>query len=328
MARIEVVSTEGLSGRKKVEYWNDIATSAMMAMTADPADVATFCGRMSRADVGDVRAVEVFSHSARVQRSPGHIARSGETAFLLELQLDGTSIARQGGREARLNAGDFTLLDSARPFEVRCAAPMKLLVLKVPRALLGKYLGCPEAMAAIAMCTASASNELTSRFLRDLWRWSSTALGDSTRSEHAARAALELIACAYGTLPDARANIGAAGAHRIRVIDYIETHLSDPDLSPTAIAEALRMSCRYLHRVWKAEDGESLARYVLRRRLEECARALRDPLYVGRSITAIAFDWGFVGVPHFCSAFRDQYGLSPSEYRTSAAPKRCASRTR
>jgi AraC-like DNA-binding protein len=328
MARIEVISTEGLSGRKKVEYWNDIATSAMMAMTADPADVATFCGRMSRTDVGEVRAVEVFSHSARVQRSPEHIAHSGETAFLLELQLDGTSIARQGGREARLDAGDFTLLDSARPFEVRCAAPMKLLVLKVPRALLGKYLGCPEALAAIPMCAERASNELTSRFLRDLWRWSNRTLADSSRSEHAACAALELIACAYGALPDARADVGAAGAHRIRVIEYVERHLSEPGLSPASIAEALRMSCRYLHRVWKAGGGESLARYVLQRRLEECARALRDPLYVRRSITAIAFDWGFVGMPHFCSVFRERYAISPSEYRTSAVSKRCATLTR
>jgi AraC-like DNA-binding protein len=327
MARIEVVSTDGLSGRKKVEYWNDIATSAMMAMTADPADVATFCGRMRRADVGEVRAVEVFSHGARVQRSPGHIAHSGETAFLLELQVDGTSTARQGGREAPLGAGDFTLLDSARPFEVRCAAPMKLLVFKVPRALLGKYLGCAEAMAAIPMCGERTSNELASRFLRDLWRWSSTALDDSGRPEHGARAALELIAYAYGALPAARAgSVSAAGAHRIRVLDYVETHLSDPGLSPASIAKALRISCRYLHRVWKAEDGESLSRYVLRRRLEECARALRDPLYVRRSITAIAFDWGFVGMPHFCSTFREQYGVPPGEYRLSpAVSKRFAS---
>jgi len=35
MARIEVVSTDGLSGRKKVEYWNDLAASAMTAMTAN-----------------------------------------------------------------------------------------------------------------------------------------------------------------------------------------------------------------------------------------------------------------------------------------------------
>jgi AraC-like DNA-binding protein len=317
MARIEVVSTEGLRGRKKVEYWNDLATSAMMAMTADPADIATFCGRMRRMDVGEMRAVEVFSHGALVERSAAQVARSAERAFLLELQLDGMSATRQGGREARLEPGDFTLLDSARPFEVRCADPMKLLVLKVPRALLGKYLGCPEAMAAIPMCAAHASNELTSRFLRDLWNKSNAAL-DSRRAGHATRAVLELIAYAYCALPPARVDVfRASGAHRIRVLDYIESHLSDPSLTPTSIAVALRMSRRYLHHVWGGEDGESLARYVLRRRLEECARALRDPLHVRRSITAIAFDWGFVGIPHFCSAFRQRYGKSPREYRAS-----------
>lgn len=319
MAPIEVVSTDGLSGRKKVEYWNDLATSAMTAMTADPADITTFCGRMRRMEVGEMRAVEVFSHGARVERSPAHVARSGETAFLLELQLDGMSATRQGGREAWLEPGDFTLLDSARPFEVRCTDPMKLLVLRVPRALLGKYLGCPEAMVAIPMCAAHASNVLTSRFLRDLWKQSHAVL-DPGRADHATRAALELIAYAYGALPPARGDaMSAIGAHRIRVLDYVESNLSDPCLTPASIAAALRMSRRYLHRVWKGEDGESLARYVLRRRLEECARALRDPLHVRRNITAIAFDWGFVGMPHFCSAFRQHYGSSPREYRASAA---------
>ncbi len=328
MARIDVVSTDGLSGRKKVEYWNDLATNAMMAMTADPTDIATFCGRMKRVDVGAVTAVEIFSHGARVERSPAHVACSGETAFLLELQLDGGSATRQGGREADLKPGDFTLLDSVRPFEVRCAAPMKLLVLKVPRALLGKYLGCPEAMAAIPMCAGRASNELTSRFLRDLWGRSDAALDfgradaalDFHRADHVARAALELVAYAYGALPAARADgSSAAGAHRMRIVDYIESQLSDPCLTPASIAGALRMSRRYLHRVWKGEDGESLARYVLRRRLEECAQALRDPLHARRSITAIAFDWGFAGMPHFCSTFREQYSVSPREDRASAA---------
>jgi len=319
MARIDVVSTDGLSGRKKVEYWNDLATSAMTAMTADPADIATFCGRMRRMEVGEMRAVEVFSHGARVERTPAQVARSGETAFLLELQLDGISATRQGGREARLEPGDFTLLDSARPFEVRCTDPMRLLVLKVPRTLLSKYLGCPEAMSAIPMCAAHASNEFTSRFLRDLWTQSNATL-DPARADRPIRAALELVAYAYGALLPTRGDTASATAvHRIRVIDYVESHLSDPCLTPASIAAALRISRRYLHRVWRAEDGESLARYVLRRRLEECARALGDPLHSQRSITAIAFDWGFVGMPHFCSAFRQHYGRSPSEHRVSAA---------
>jgi len=321
MARIEVVSTDGLSGRKKVEYWNDLAASAMTAMTADPADVATFRGRMRRMEVGEMRAVEVFSHGARVKRSPAHVARSAETAFLLELQLDGASATRQGGREACLEPGDFTLLDSARPFEVRCTDPMKLLVLKVPRVLLSKYLGCPEDMAAIPMCAARASNELTSRFLRDLWSQSDAAF-EPGRAGHAGRAALELVAHAYCALPPVRGNaVSTTGAHRRRILDYIESHLSDPALTPASIAEALRMSSRYLHHVWKQEDGDSVARYVLRRRLEECAQALRDPLHARRSISAIAFDWGFVGMPHFCSAFRQCYGSSPREYRASAASR-------
>src|SRR5581483_9844998 len=163
-----------------------------------------------------------------------------------------------------------------------------------------------------------APNELTSRFLRDLWRQSDAAL-EPGRADHAGRAALELVAYAYCALPPAHGKAASAtGAHRIRVLDYIEAHLSDPSLNPASIAEAMRMSRRYLHHVWKGEDGDSVARYILRRRLEECARALRDPLHARRGITAIAFDWGFVGMPHFCTAFRERYGRGPGEYRASA----------
>jgi len=97
---------------------------------------------------------------------------------------------------------------------------------------------------------------------------------------------------------------------------FIEDHLEDPRLTPSSVAGALKMSPRYLHQVFN--EGETIARYILRRRLEECARALKDPAQAGRTVTEIAFQHGFNDASHFSRAFRERYDETPREYRQRA----------
>jgi AraC family transcriptional regulator, positive regulator of tynA and feaB len=80
------------------------------------------------------------------------------------------------------------------------------------------------------------------------------------------------------------------------------------------VAAQLRVSSRYLRMIFAA-SRESVSSYILRRRLEECARQLADPRWRAHSISDIAFRWGFNSAPHFSRSFRDLYGTSPREYR-------------
>ena len=56
-------------------------------------------------------------------------------------------------------------------------------------------------------------------------------------------------------------------------LNYIEAHLTNPELAPTPIAITCRMTTRYLHHVF-SDELETVSRYIQRRRLEACARAL------------------------------------------------------
>jgi AraC family transcriptional regulator, positive regulator of tynA and feaB len=51
----------------------------------------------------------------------------------------------------------------------------------------------------------------------------------------------------------------------------------------------------------------------LENRLEACRKALRDQ--PGRSISEIAWGWGFNDLSHFTKSFRARFGLSPREWR-------------
>jgi AraC family transcriptional regulator, positive regulator of tynA and feaB len=103
-------------------------------------------------------------------------------------------------------------------------------------------------------------------------------------------------------------------ARREQIRHHIEAHLLDPVLTPARIAAALHISTRYLHQVFN-EAGETVARYILRRRVEECARALHDAAQAALSVTDIAFRHGFNDASHFGRVFRANYGVTPREYR-------------
>jgi AraC-like DNA-binding protein len=104
---------------------------------------------------------------------------------------------------------------------------------------------------------------------------------------------------------------------RTEVIRYIEEHLHDPTLSAAAVADGVRLSTRHLRTIF-AGSGEKLSAYILRRRLEECARRMRDPAWHSQTLMQIAFSRGFNSAAHFARCFREHFGMSPREYRRQA----------
>jgi AraC-like DNA-binding protein len=112
-----------------------------------------------------------------------------------------------------------------------------------------------------------------------------------------------------------------AGVHRdvlcARIKSYIERNVADPELSVDAIAQALGMSTRSVHRAFEADPAGSISKYVWLRRLSHCAASLRDPTEADRSITDICFSFGFTSASHFSRLFHEYVGVSPREYRTA-----------
>lgn len=100
-------------------------------------------------------------------------------------------------------------------------------------------------------------------------------------------------------------------------IDYLSTHLSEP-LSLETLAGIAGFSSFYFHRIFTALVGETPADYVLRTRLELSKNYL---IKTGRSITQIALECGFSNSAIFARAFRQRYGITPSQYRAGLPAK-------
>jgi AraC-like DNA-binding protein len=160
-------------------------------------------------------------------------------------------------------------------------------------------------------------NMLLGNFVQSVWSCRNEAV-EPTVALRMSYTLLDLIAAAYSSAPHARYEHSTlVGAHRARIISYIEAHLRDPELTPRRVAQACRITPRYLHHLF-ANESETVTEYIQRRRLEECARALIAAPVRGRLVTEIAFDYGFNSLTHFGRVFRSRYGLTPSEYRRAA----------
>jgi AraC family transcriptional regulator, positive regulator of tynA and feaB len=314
MPHLESFSTAGMDPRRKLTFWNDIACSSFTPIVSDPIDLRSFAGSLTRGRIGELSVAEVFSEAQWVRHSRLHVARTRSPMFFLHLQLDGRSLNRQDGREAVLNAGDFTLCDSTRPYEMQFTGPNHMFVLGIPDASLRRHLASPECLVAIPMSGSSGLSGLLSDFLRHFWREYQCGLDDAA-ANRVSGTILDLVSSAYSVAPQARADRSSlAAAHLVRILNYIEAHLTDPELTPTQIAGACRMTTRYLHHLF-SEENETVSRYILRRRLEACARALSCPAQRGRTVTSIAFDYGFNSPTHFGRVFRSRFGVTPREFR-------------
>lgn len=242
---------------------------------------------------------------------------TGEGQFLLLLQLEGTSVHHQGDREATLAPGDFTLCSSTRSSQVDLAPTGRYLVVAIPDTLMRRHLSNPEDAVAVRMSGSCGLTAVLSNFIKTFWTYRTDPI-DSVIALRLSYTLLDLIAAAYSVSPHARHESSSlVAAHRVRIIDYIEAHLRDPNLNPTVVARACKITPRYLHHLFTSES-ETVTQYIQRRRLEECARALIAAPIRTRLVTEIAFDYGFNSLTHFGRVFRHQFGQTPSEYRRAS----------
>jgi AraC family transcriptional regulator len=92
---------------------------------------------------------------------------------------------------------------------------------------------------------------------------------------------------------------------------YIREHINEP-LNREVLAEVAGFSIPHFHRIFTAQTGENIAAYVRRLRLERAARKLRMGAV---DITEVALAAGYDSHAAFGKAFKQQFGLSPSEFR-------------
>lgn len=322
---IERFSTRSASTSGRLAYWNDLASQTFNNLRVDAADPDEFQGEMLRAQVGDLCMMGVASAPACVSRvnDPMRNAR-GRREFDLHFQLTGRSINGQAGREAVLEAGDFTLCDASQPYSVRFSEANHMICVKTPAEPLIARLGDVDQLICRPMSARQGGAAMLSAFLRTLWTQLEQG-GLEDRDETVSDVVLDLMTLAYRPVTNHPGGASMRASRRREARAFIQERLCDPDLDVAAVAAALSVSPRYLQILF-SEDGGTPSAYILDRRLELAASRLRADVERG-GVTRVALSVGFNDLTHFGRAFRKRFGVTPSEYHSGARISRWEPRT-
>lgn len=309
-------STHGLSTpHAKIDYLKQVLSSVFTDLDVVPGSPDEFDNHIHSTSLGTVSIAQAISAPAHIIRRQG-AAAAGDRLYFLHAQLEGRMHALQDGREGWLEPGDMVLCDTAAPYHLALSGPSRTLILGIPASELGRRVIAPHSLLGRRLVGAAGGMRLVRTLLTEVWDQAAGIDGLPPQvGERLGGTILDLFATACHMQFGADASEGTVSeGHRTRIRRYVEARLFDPDLGPASIAAALGLSPRYL-RLLVAGDGESLTAYILRRRLEECARRLRDPQQAGRSVTEVAFACGFNDTSHFSRVFKARFGCSPREYR-------------
>ncbi|KAF1019415.1 MAG: Transcriptional activator FeaR [Paracidovorax wautersii] len=308
------LSTDDLAARERAGQWCEWVGSHFGGLRTDVYGDALVEGRILADSAGEVVLTRLQASRHRVHRSQEH-ARHGEEAYLkIVAPWQGASRVRQDGREAWAHTGQWVAYDTTASYAVDNPGACDHLIVMLPKA----RVGLDAATLARALGRTHAGVAGISRIALEAMR--STYQELPVLSAEAARGAGEalvhLVRLSLLELAgQAAENQPLALADRIR--HAVALRLREPDLSADSIAQALGCSRRSVYQAIAAspdwEPELSLQGYIQRCRLQACMQALRADR--GRSVTDIAFEWGFVSSSHFSRAFRAHAGLSPSDYR-------------
>ncbi len=257
---------------------------------------------------------------ARIHTNARCIARRrvlgdrGEDRFcFLIVQRRGRARISQQGQSLTLGAGEMLLMDSARPCEIFPEGLIEHASLHLDRADLAQRL--PRGVIPFGKLGGeTASGQLLQLTVNRLL---AQELGEGAGPADAAAMGEALIALLPPSLIEGRAcpalpddsDMLYRGACQL-----IDQALQEPELGPAWLAERLQVSLRQLYRLFEAR-GETVCRVIQHGRLSRCAEALANPGLARRSITQIAFQWGFTDSAHFSRAFKKAHGESPRAYR-------------
>lgn len=314
-----IFSTDAVHPRDRFDYWHEVACKTIIIHDSRPDCRPKFEAEIESGRLADIGLVRFTNSPIAVSYTTHHVPQTRSDDLFLCRQIAGSLMVEQEGHEAALQAGDMTLLDPRLPYTGRFSAQSNLLLVKLPRHALEARIGRVRCMAARAMTSLDPATSLASTFVAAL---PGQCDGSCPATEELLKAhTLDLVAMSLSRLmgDETPPTSSTRALALLRVHAVVESRLSDRRLDPNMVAAAAGISVRYANALL-SEQSTSLGRLIQARRLERCRRALEDPRQAYRSVSEIAYGWGFSDMTHFGRRFRKAYGMLPSEARRSQTP--------
>jgi AraC-like DNA-binding protein len=237
-----------------------------------------------------------------------------DASYLLVVPLVGRASFGQDGRIGLAQAGEYVLLSQMAFYELSPEAGSRLLLVRIPAAeLRGRLVSVDDHVSRRFRPDEPMTNLLIGlvRCVAELFVDRSPPNPQALATEIVGFVALTIAAEDRGAASDVR---NARYQLRRRIVDFIDQHLSDQDLSPRKIAASSRISLSYLYSLF-SDDETTVSQFVQLKRLQRAYEILVSDPGGHRTVSEVAYEVGFKNVSHFSRSFSRHFSIAPRDAR-------------
>ncbi|MGQ4513101.1 AraC-like ligand-binding domain-containing protein [Streptomyces sp. DW26H14] len=316
MLRESVFRSEDLPPEDRFGAWRERMSSTHAPMRLESARAADFYAWQRLIGLGPVSMWPARFEQLVFLRTPKLIRQDDPEVYHLSLLRDGAAGVSWGREENTYGSGDFHLNDSSRPYEIWTGeGRISSVGIEIPKVLLPLPARTVDRAVGRHLSGRVGPGALLAHFLTQLA--ADTGAYRFSDGPRLATVLADLVAALLAHVAEDEAAQPPETRTRVltlRVKAFIRQNLHDPELTPGLVADRHHISRGYLHRLFRGE-GETVAAYIRRERLQGAHRDLADPAHAATPVHVIAARWGFPRAAEFTRAFRTAYGMPPTEHR-------------
>src|SRR3981081_422861 len=303
---VHSLSTAGLTPKKQIQYWTAALTELCGQFDVDPLDGSSFEAQRDVATFSRLKLGHIEASQHRIALPVSRV-KAGEHPYVKVLfQTFGVSHFEQNGRRIELQPGDCLAYDVSCPHSIISPSQTRHEVVIVPTDLLYERGFQSAKMPAFKFSARAGTGRIAHDFVHATFGEAPKLLPNTANG--VADTLIDLLLLPLRDVGAVCDRSGPAVLH-LRAQAFIREHLRDPDLSIDQISAALGCSKRYLHMLF-SEKGMTVSDYIWQARLQHCRQELEAQ--GGKTITDVAFSWGFSSSSHFSRVFRKYFGIAPS----------------
>lgn len=312
--------TEAVAAPERFELWRELFRSAYPCGLMRSDDTEDFRAKLRILRLGEVSiSAQTLSSRLEIVRNVRSMQRFDPEMYQLTCGMSGVGRITTDRHDADIRTGLMLLKDSSHPSNIDLRSTSRRwffsVTVQVPRALMPLP---DKPLRQLINTPIPGDRGIGAAFQRWVVNLHHRAHEFTPYDTHAlAATTTDLLASTLGRCLDAEELLppeARRSALRARVHDFIERRLSDPALTPQAIADAHHISLRHLYRLL-AEEDTTPAALIRHSRLERCRDDLADPRHADLPTHAVAARWGLPDPARFSRLFRSAYGMPPRDFR-------------
>lgn len=320
---MSMFSTDAVPPRQRADYWYGTVFRRLDA-TGRLEERRALQARLLRLS-GDKGAelLCLSGNSVQAERSMQRCARDGVNDISIDFLVAGAGVTLGPTGAQRLQVGDMTVLDCARPVAIE-RADFRIISMFLPRDQVQAVAGDPTRLAGQLLPSQGLATLLRHHLLATLGQAGNMLPAQRAVAIGAARdmalAILHMQASRQQASRQAAPEYVDSGTYHA-ALAVISRNCTNPGLSPLQIAAAIGCSRATLYRAF-GKQGETVAAAISRLRLAHAVRLLCTNGDSRLLISSISYQSGFTDHACFTRMFKRQYGMTPGAMRRDCASPR------